>query len=214
MKLKFNLKTYLKNNWWKYLIIAFVLAVDLVTKALIVTENSLGTETSLIGNIVVILPTKNSGAGFSMLSGKRWFLIITTFIFLIAIAVFDLLYQKKSALFCTATGLVIGGAIGNLVDRLLFGYVRDFIYLKFINFAVFNVADMALTVGIILLLVYIIFYSSKTEQNVETQSQNKDNIQNISANNNIDTKSQQNKKIDDKTAKNALEDSNAKYNSN
>ena len=214
MKLKFNLKTYLKNNWWKYLIIAFVLAVDLVTKALIVTENSLGTETSLIGNIVVILPTKNSGAGFSMLSGKRWFLIITTFIFLIAIAVFDLLYQKKSALFCTATGLVIGGAIGNLVDRLLFGYVRDFIYLKFINFAVFNVADMALTVGIILLLVYIIFYSSKTEQNVETQSQNKDNIQNISANNNIDTKSQQNKKIDDKTAKNALEDSNAKDNSN
>jgi len=214
MKLKFNLKTYLKNNWWKYLIIAFVLAVDLVTKALIVTENSLGTETSLIGNIVVILPTKNSGAGFSMLSGKRWFLIITTFIFLIAIAVFDLLYQKKSALFCTATGLVIGGAIGNLVDRPLFGYVRDFIYLKFINFAVFNVADMALTVGIILLLVYIIFYSSKTEQNVETQSQNKDNIQNISANNNIDTKSQQNKKIDDKTAKNALEDSNAKDNSN
>ena len=196
------------------MIIAFVLAVDLVTKALIVTENSLGTETSLIGNIVVILPTKNSGAGFSMLSGKRWFLIITTFIFLIAIAVFDLLYQKKSALFCTATGLVIGGAIGNLVDRLLFGYVRDFIYLKFINFAVFNVADMALTVGIILLLVYIIFYSSKTEQNVETQSQNKDNIQNISANNNIDTKSQQNKKIDDKTAKNALEDSNAKDNSN
>ena len=196
------------------MIIAFVLAVDLVTKALIVTENSLGTETSLIGNIVVILPTKNSGAGFSMLSGKRWFLIITTFIFLIAIAVFDLLYQKKSALFCTATGLVIGGAIGNLVDRPLFGYVRDFIYLKFINFAVFNVADMALTVGIILLLVYIIFYSSKTEQNVETQSQNKDNIQNISANNNIDTKSQQNKKIDDKTAKNALEDSNAKDNSN
>jgi signal peptidase II len=214
MKLKLDLKMYLKNNWWKYLIITCVIAVDLVTKALIVTETSLGTETSLIGNIVVILPTKNSGAGFSMLSGKRWFLIVTTFIFLIALAVFDLLYQKKSALFCTATGLVIGGAIGNLVDRLLFGYVRDFIYLKFINFAVFNVADMALTVGIILLLVYIIFYSSKNEPKVEMQSQNKSDFKNKDITSNIDTKSQQNSKTSDNTAKNALEDSNAKDNSN
>ena len=56
-----------------------------------------------------------------------------------------------------ALGLLLGGTIGNAIDRLVFGGVRDFIYLKFINFAIFNVADMAITIGAILFCVSIIF---------------------------------------------------------
>ena len=75
----------------------------------------------------------------------------------------------------------MAGAIGNLIDRILFGYVRDFIYLKFINFPVFNIADMALTFGIILLLLYIIFYTTKKTNN-EIKSQSVKKLSNDKAN--------------------------------
>ena len=58
-------------------------------------------------------------------------------------------------------GLILGGTISNAIDRLIFGGVRDFIYLKFINFAIFNVADMAITVGAVLFCVAIIFLRDK-----------------------------------------------------
>ena len=58
---------------------------------------------------------------------------------------------------------MMGGIIGNLVDRIKFGYVRDFIYLKFIDFAVFNVADMCICVGTVLIAVYILFLHNKVK---------------------------------------------------
>ena len=61
--------------------------------------------------------------------------------------------------------LVLAGALSNLIDRILFAYVRDFIYLKFINFAVFNVADMAITIGAILIIISILFLQKKDTEN-------------------------------------------------
>jgi signal peptidase II len=54
--------------------------------------------------------------------------------------------------------MIIAGGIGNLVDRLTLGYVRDFVYFELIDFAVFNLADSALTVGVIFILIFILFY--------------------------------------------------------
>ena len=165
-------KFYLKNYWWKFLIIAVVVAIDLVSKALIVkvdgSGNVISNETTLIDGVLVILPVLNEGAGFSILSGKTIFLIVVTIMFLCGLVVFDFFYKKKSVLFAVSTGLIFAGAVGNLIDRFVFGKVRDFIYLKFINFPVFNVADISLTAGIICLLVYLIFYSNKKK---ETTSQ-------------------------------------------
>ena len=183
------LKTYLKNNWWKYIIAIFVIAVDLITKAILVPQNEGAWLTiTIIPHILQILPTRNTGAGFSFLSGHTWLLISITAVFLVLFFVFDFKYKKKSKLYCISSALIIAGAIGNLIDRILFGYVRDFIYFQFINFPVFNVADIALTFGIILLLVYVIFYASKGEkadtnfqQNV-TESESgveKNNVQNL-----------------------------------
>ena len=65
-------------------------------------------------------------------------------------------------------GLLLGGTVANAIDRLVFGGVRDFIYLKFINFAIFNVADMAITIGAILLCVAIIFLRKPKEEEKKT----------------------------------------------
>ena len=166
-----HLKFYFKNYWYKFLIISFLLTLDLVTKALIVPQNQeIWQDVEIIKDIIVISPTRNIGAGFSILQGKTWLLISLTIIFILVLTIFDIFYKKKSKLYGISTAIIFTGAIGNLIDRISFGYVRDFIYLKFINFPVFNVADMALTIGIILLLIYIIFYAGKVKENdIESQ---------------------------------------------
>lgn len=178
-KLKEMICLYFKNNWWKLLVIVGVVFVDMLTKILIVRFDELGNvitfEKSILGNVIVIMPTKNIGAGFSILSGHQTLLVVFTFLFLIALSVFDFCFQKKSKLFAVSTGLIFAGAIGNLIDRLAFNAVRDFIYLKFINFPVFNVADIALTIGVVLIAIYVIFYSGKKETQVDTSSQTSKN---------------------------------------
>ena len=160
---KFNFKKslifYLTNNWWKFLIFAFVLALDLVTKSILVNQNQeLWQNYVLIDGVLVIMPTKNFGAGFSLLSGLTWLLITLTIVFIVLFIAYNLFFQKKSKLYAVASALILTGAVGNLIDRFAFGYVRDFIYLQFINFPVFNIADCYVTVSMILLLILILFY--------------------------------------------------------
>lgn len=176
LKINFTkkLKTYFKNYWWKLIIIAGILLVDMLTKFLIVAE------INIIDGVLAIVPTKNYGAGFSVLTGQTWLLIAITFVFLIGFIVFDVLFKYKSKLFGIATGLIVSGAIGNLIDRLAYGYVRDFIYLEFIDFPVFNIADIALTVGVILFAVYILFYLEKSKKQAKLVEQNYvENVENI-----------------------------------
>lgn len=163
------MKAYIKKNWWKYLIALGVIFLDMLTKFLIVpADESLWKSTSLIGDFLWITPSKNIGAGFSILSGKVWLLILVTVIFLVGLTIYQFMFPKKSKIYNIALSLIFAGAIGNLIDRIFFGYVRDFLYFKFINFPVFNVADMALTFGVIILIVYILFFAKKEG---ETKSQ-------------------------------------------
>ena len=148
---KQTLKNYFKNYWWKLVIIAVVLLADMLTKFFIVNE------VSLIDGVLAITPTKNYGAGFSILTGQTRLLISFTLVFLIGIVIFDVLFKHKSTLFGIATGLIVAGSLGNLIDRLAFGYVRDFVYLQFINFPVFNVADIFVVCGATLLILYMLF---------------------------------------------------------
>lgn len=141
-------------------IIVFIIIVSLdqISKALI-----FGTEArSIIGNMLWFQSEKNTGAAFSMLSGNNIFFII--FSSVLCVIFIYLLFSKKifvSRLEKISIAIILGGAVSNLIDRILFTYVRDFIYLKFINFAVFNIADMAITVGAILLIISILFFQKK-----------------------------------------------------
>ena len=140
------------------IVLIATIGLDQLTKHLI-----FGTQArSIIGDLLWFQSEKNTGAAFSMLSGNNILFIIISALACVILGYFVLskkMFSKK--LEKISLSLILGGAIGNLIDRILFAYVRDFIYLKFINFAVFNIADSAITIGAVLLIVSILFLSKK-----------------------------------------------------
>ena len=103
----------------------------------------------------------NDGAAFSSFAGARLFLILFTGIAIAALAVYLFWKKPPKRLERTALVLLIGGGLGNLIDRVARGYVVDFIDFRLIHFAIFNVADIFVVVGVILLLIYLLFFESK-----------------------------------------------------
>lgn len=119
-----------------------------------------GMETSLIGNFLWITSTRNEGAAFSMLEGARWWFVAFSFVAM-AVLLFVIFARKISEkpLFVVSIALVFGGIVGNLIDRIAFGYVRDFIDFRFSGFAIFNFADSVLCVGCALLVLFLILWN-------------------------------------------------------
>ena len=147
-----------------YIILGIIIfGIDQLTKVLLYGHNM-----SLIGDLLWLKTVFNKGAALGSFSGGRWFFVIVSIIAGI-VFIYLLLSNKnfKSKVFKVSIGFLLGGLLGNLFDRLFFAGVRDFIYLKFINFPVFNIADIAVTIGTIMLIVYIIFFHSKTEKTKE-----------------------------------------------
>lgn len=137
---------------WVLLILA-IIVVDQVTKHLIAP----GTHIEIIRGFFYITYCENRGAAFSILQNFRWGFVIITVIALVVMI--RILYSQKHALARLSLSLLIGGALGNLIDRLFLGYVIDFFdfYPFGYDFAIFNVADVCITVGVALLLVYLVF---------------------------------------------------------
>lgn len=106
---------------------------------------------------------ENTGAAFSILRDKVGFLIFFTGLVLVGlfILLFMSIRNKESKILLVALSMVIGGAIGNMYDRIVFGYVVDYFDVRLINFAVFNVADVFVVCGSILLGIYLIFFDGK-----------------------------------------------------
>lgn len=107
---------------------------------------------------------ENDGAIFGSMSGQRWFLIGFTTLVIIAGIVFMLMTLKRSKLLTAAIMLFVAGGIGNLIDRIRFGYVVDMFEIKLFDFAVFNVADICVTVAFVMILYYGIFIDPKIEK--------------------------------------------------
>ena len=151
----------MKIKFWYILAIA-VIVLDLVTK--VVTE---GINTEVIPGVLSFVSVHNTGASFSMLDGARWFFIILGIAFVVGMILFDIFGKVKlryNAWYCIGFTLLLGGIIGNLVDRIAFGYVRDFIRLDFMTFPIFNIADCALCIGTVLIAIWILFFASKEEK--------------------------------------------------
>ena len=114
--------------------------------------------------IIDLTYLENDGAIFGSMAGQRWFLVGFTSLVLVAGFVAMFVMMKRSKLVDIAMGLFIAGGIGNLIDRIRFGYVVDMFEIKLFRFAIFNVADICITVAEVLLLVYVIFIYPKTEK--------------------------------------------------
>ena len=100
----------------------------------------------------------NTGGAFSLLNDNPWLILLLSIVFVVIICIYDLFAKDKHKLYSVSIGFIIGGAIGNIIDRVFFGGVRDFICFNFWqDFPTFNVADCFLFIGTILLVIYTIF---------------------------------------------------------
>ena len=139
------------KSYYIIIISAIVVIIDQITKQLV--KNSIKQPIDIIKRILSITYTQNTGAGFSILQGFN----IAIIMFTVAIILGLFYYYKKipdNKLVWVSIALMLGGAIGNLIDRLLYGYVIDFIDFKV--GLVFNFADFAITIGAIILMLYLV----------------------------------------------------------
>lgn len=144
-------------------IIVLVLVADLVTKHFFCDTEKI----EIIPHLINFETNHgNDGMAFGMLSGKTWLLIIISFVFLMLIIIADIKFMPKSMLYNIAIAFIIGGAIGNLWDRIKLKYVRDFINFTFWkSFPTFNIADSFLCVGVVLISIYLVFFHKEKETN-------------------------------------------------
>ena len=142
-------------------IIAVILITDFLVKQYILNNVALGETFGSFTALFDFVYVQNTGAAFSILSGKMWLLAVVSVVFCIAVIVYFIKKRPKNKLLCISLAMMFAGALGNAVDRICYGYVVDFIKTTFMNFAVFNIADIAITVGACLLVVYTMFFDEK-----------------------------------------------------
>lgn len=139
-----------------FISILLLIALDQAVKWYVVKEIPLGGMRRFIPKVVSLTYLKNSGAAFSMLENQQWFFTIITLIAMGAAFVYLYRHIKGSIWLLLGLTLIISGGIGNFIDRVRQGFVVDMFHLDFMNFAIFNVADIYLSIGVGLLLIYLL----------------------------------------------------------
>lgn len=121
-------------------------------------------EIPLIGEALKLTYLENRGMAFGMMQGQKWLLVwVTAFVLLILIAAIMMgKIRKPATLFTTA--VIIGGGVGNLIDRVYRGYVIDYINVSLIDFPIFNFADICVTCGTIILLILLVIEMVEEEK--------------------------------------------------
>lgn len=137
-----------------------VVILDRISKYLVVEHLKDIKSIPVIENVLNFTYVENRGMAFGALQNARWVFMIVTSLIIVAIVVLFIKHGGKSKLFDVSLGLILGGGIGNMIDRVFLGYVIDFIDFCAFDFWtwVFNVADSAVTVGSIIFAVYLVFY--------------------------------------------------------
>jgi signal peptidase II len=142
------------------IIILLIVALDRAGKILAAAFLKQRVSYILIDGFFRLYYTENTGASFGIFSGGTIFLTIFNIIILTLLFYFFIRQRKKNPsrrLFHISMAMIIGGAIGNLIDRLAFGYVVDFFDVYAVNFAIFNVADCFITVGAVIFCACLLF---------------------------------------------------------
>ena len=143
-----------------YFIIALlVIGLDQLTKWFIINNMDFGESITVIEDFLYVTSHRNTGAAWGILEGQMWFFYIITVIVIIALIYYMKKATNEGTLFKLSLALMLGGAIGNFIDRVFRKEVVDFIhtYPFGYNFPIFNIADSALVVGVGLLMVYMLF---------------------------------------------------------
>jgi signal peptidase II len=138
------------------IVIILILTIcDQLLKSWVASSIVLGGSKQLIPGIIELTNLRNSGAAWSIFEGQQTFFTIITIVAIIVIGYFIWQYRKNIPMLI-GLSLIMAGTIGNFIDRLRQGYVVDMFETTFINFPIFNIADMCLTLGVIWLIICIL----------------------------------------------------------
>lgn len=142
-----------------YLLALIIIALDQITKIFVVKNMELGESIPVIENFIYITSHRNPGAAWGILAGQMWFFYIITIVVVAALVYYIQKAAKTHIILGISLGLMLGGAIGNFIDRVFRQEVVDFVdtIIFGYDFPIFNVADSALTVGVAMLMVYMLF---------------------------------------------------------
>lgn len=139
-----------------------IVAADQISKYLVIAHIEPGGIVPVLDGVVHLTHVHNDGAAFSIFAGQQWLFAVIFAVFAAAI-IWE--FSKKKLPFTTLERFLIiaifAGGVGNMIDRLRWGYVEDMIAVEFIDFPVFNVADIFISCGCVLLLVHLIFFNRK-----------------------------------------------------
>ncbi|MBB4824002.1 signal peptidase II [Sporosarcina luteola] len=153
-----------------YGIAIVVILLDQLTKWLVVKNMELGEKISIFDPYIGLLSHRNRGAAWGMLEGQMWLFYVVTILVVAGIIYFFQKEGKSSRLFAVSLMFLLGGAIGNFIDRIWRKEVVDFVdvlipVIKY-DFPIFNVADAALTVGVVLIIIHVILEEKKNKKKV------------------------------------------------
>ena len=161
------------------LLIAIILgsvALDQLTKWLAVEFLQGQPSFPIWQDVLHLTFAKNEGAAFGMLSDHRWVFMVFSSVAIVGLLVYLFRFRPNSRYVQITLAMIVGGGIGNMIDRIALGYVVDFIDFTLINFAIFNVADSFVTIGAFMLMGYLIaetvreFKAERSQKKPETDS--------------------------------------------
>lgn len=133
-----------------YLGAALVAAFDQIMKYLVRTYMDIGKSIPVFGDWLRLTSHRNAGAAWGILQGQKWVLILVAVLVIMGVIYYS--RHVQSRLLRVALAFLLGGAVGNMVDRLLFGQVVDFLDVRIINYPIFNTADVAIVIAVGLVL--------------------------------------------------------------
>lgn len=145
-------------------IVVAVILLDQLSKALVVANIELGATVPVVPGIIRFAHTENTGAAFSILSDAQWVYMVLSVVAIAALVYLIIRFYRRHILLTISLSCILGGGIGNMIDRVLNVnaagkvYVVDFLEFEFVDFAIFNVADVFVTCGAVLLGVYVVFF--------------------------------------------------------
>lgn len=165
-------------------------AADFVTKMIVQNGFSIGQTKDFIPGFIEFLYIRNEGAAWGMLSDNRWVFLVLTAVALIVLPILLYKFGRRHFLLGLSLSMLLGGAAGNMIDRVFYGSVVDFLHFQMKNFPllnetfpVFNVADCFVTLGAVLLVVCVILYDDAfardgkklKDKNTETDAEENEN---------------------------------------
>lgn len=146
---------------WQILLAVFIIVSDRVVKLYIIANCRQGEVFGELPGVADFLYVRNTGAAFSILNDNTALLAVISIVFLIAVVLYKIIRKPKHFMENLAVTLFFAGGLGNAIDRIQYKFVVDFIDLKWFDFPVFNIADIAVVGGAIAAIIFVLFFDKE-----------------------------------------------------